>query len=98
MTPNESFDKPFEWDMSGLQLDPVMTDGFRIRDLIAGSPAAKAGLAVDDVITQVNGRGVTKRGLVELKQLLKQEGKVVVITATRDGKPIEVKLKLRRLV
>jgi hypothetical protein len=98
LAPNERFEEPFEWDMSGMRLEPLATTGLRVEDLIANSPAEKAGLAVGDVVTHVNGRPASERNLFELKKLMQQDGAVLEITATRNGKPLELKLKLRRLV
>ena len=36
--------------------------------------------------------------MFEIRKLMKREGAVLEIEATRAGKPIEVKLELRRLV
>ena len=95
---NERFAAPFEWDMSGIRMQPDGDAAVRIESIVDGSPAAKAGLAVDDLVTHVDGRAVSPADLFDLREQLKQAGKVIAITATRDGKPIEVRLKLRRMV
>ncbi len=97
LEPNESFDTPFEWDMSGMRLEAAEI-GLRIGDLVAGSPAADAGLAVDDVVTHVNGEPVSTENLFELRESMKRVGTEMQIKATREGRPVEVKLTLRRLV
>lgn len=98
LLPNEQFGEPFEWNMSGMQLGPGDGAAPRIESIIAGSPAERAGLAVGDVVTHVNGRAVSNEDIIELREQMKQEGEVLMIAARRGGKPIEVKLKLRRLV
>lgn len=98
LVPNEQFGDPFEWNMSGMRLEAGEDASLRIGSIIENSPAAKAGLAVDDVVTHVNGRAVTSKDMFELREQMKQAGEVLEITATRAGKPLEVKLKLRRMV
>ena len=97
LSPNEGFDEPFEWDMSGMRLEPVEA-GLRIGELVAGSPAADAGLAVDDVVTQVNGEPASTQNMFELRNLMKRDGAEMKIKAIREGRPVEVKLTLRRMV
>jgi hypothetical protein len=97
LTPNKAFEAPFEWDMSGLRLEPVDA-GLRIGDVLADSPAADAGLAVNDVVTHVNGKPASTRNMFELREQMKRSGSEIKIKATRDGSPVEVKLTLRRLV
>ena len=95
---NERFNEPFEWNMSGMRLAPAEQTGLRIEALVENSPAAKAGLAIDDVVTHVNGKAVSRDDVRSLRQMMKQEGAEVRIAATRNGQRLEVKLKLRRLV
>ncbi|HET6277868.1 MAG TPA: aspartyl protease family protein [Candidatus Polarisedimenticolia bacterium] len=95
---NERFAEPFEWDMSGIGMQPDGDAALRIASIVDGSPAAKAGLAVDDLVTHVDGRAVSPADLFAIREQMKQAGKEIEITATRDGKPIEVRLKLRRMV
>jgi len=98
LVPNDRFADPFEWDMSGMRMQPGKDAALRIESILEGSPASKAGLAVDDVVTHVNGRKVTAADLFALREQMKQAGKVLEITATRAGKPIVVRLKLERMV
>ena len=98
LIPNRQFGAPFEWDMSGMRLEPGEDNALRIQSLVADSPAEKAGLAVDDVVTHVNGRAVSDKDMVRLRKLMKRDGSVLKVTVTREGKPIKVKLKLRRIV
>jgi S1-C subfamily serine protease len=58
----------------------------------------KAGLAIDDVVTHINDEPVSKDDLRRIREMMEHEGAVVRITATRDGRTLEAKLKLRRLV
>jgi len=97
LEPNNAFEAPFEWDMSGMRLEPVEA-GLRIDDLVAGSPAADAGLAVDDVVTHVDGEPASARNMFELRNRMQRDGTEIKIRATREGRSVEVKLTLRRMV
>jgi len=97
LEPNKSFEAPFEWDMSGMRLKPVEA-GLKIETLVAGSPAADAGLAVDDVVTHVNGEPASTQNMFKLRDMMKQDGTEMRIKATREGRSVEVKLTLRRMV
>jgi hypothetical protein len=95
---NERYDDPFEWDMSGMRLTSEGQEGLRIEELVEDSPAAKAGLAIDDVVTHVNDQVVSKDDLPSLRTMLKKDGAVVRISATRNGQTLKVEFELRRLV
>ena len=58
------------------------------------SPADKAGLQEDDIITAVNGEKIS--GTADLVTILAQgeEGDKLTLTVSRDGETIEVKVKL----
>jgi PDZ domain-containing protein len=98
LAPNKSFDRPFEWDMSGLWLEPDGKDVLRVSAIVANSPAASAGFEVGDVLEKVDGRDVTQTDLPTLTQQFRQEGGVFAITLTRDGRQVEATLRLKRLV
>ena len=97
LEPNKAFEKPFEWDMSGMRLEAAAA-GLRIGELVVGSPAADAGLAVDDVVTHVNGKPASTQNMFELRDLMKRDGIEMKIRALREARPVEVKFTLRRMV
>ena len=71
------------------------TDGVTVADVLAGSPAAQAGVQPGDVIRKFDGREVknfpTLRTLVAQTQLNKQ----VELEILRDGKPLKVKAQIK---
>src|SRR5437660_2692453 len=71
------------------------TDGVTVADVLAGSPAAQAGVQPGDVIRKFDGREVknfpTLRTLVAQTQLNKQ----VEVEILRDGKPVKVKAQIK---
>src|SRR5881296_2310520 len=71
------------------------TDGVTVADVLAGSPAAQAGVQPGDVIRKFDGREVknfpTLRTLVAQTQLNKQ----VELEILRNGKPLKVKAQIK---
>lgn len=71
----------------GLQIQDVETGkGAKVLDVDSDTPAAKAGLQKDDIIIEANGKEIT--GVDDLRSNLKntQEGDVLKLKYTRDGK------------
>ncbi len=69
----------------GVNVDHAESGGARVREVEAGSPAAKAGLRVDDVITKIDNRVVSgQEDLVGAIQT-SQAGTTVILTVVRDG-------------
>src|SRR5437016_77793 len=71
------------------------TDGVTVADVMAGSPAAQAGVQPGDVISKFDGHDVKNfaalRSLVAQTQLNKQ----VELEIVRDGKPLKVKAQIK---
>ena len=71
------------------------TDGVTVADVLAGSPAAQAGVQPGDIIRKFDGHDVksfpTLRTLVAQTQLDKQ----VELEILRDGKPLTVKAQIK---
>ena len=61
-------------------------NGARLRSICPGTPAAKAGLQVDDVITFFAGRKVVSVDALRFAVDAKQPGDIVTVTFLRDGK------------
>jgi hypothetical protein len=98
LLPNRGFDRPFEWDMSGLSLKFDDQGAIRIENVVAGSPAGKAGLLAGDILTRVNGRELSERGLVDLRETMRRPGASFAVDVLRDGKPVAVTFTTVRLV
>mgnify|MGYP000269903417 CR=1 FL=1 len=65
--------------------------GAYVAEVVAGSPAEKAGIKVDDIITELNGQKVSdnKDGLAGVITTLKASD-TVIVKLWRDGKVLEV--------
>lgn len=68
--------------------------GAKIMQVLEGGPAAKAGLKVNDVVTQLNGQAVPNRTV--LSDLIKKSriGETVKLKIRREDKDIEIETKL----
>jgi serine protease Do len=80
-------------DLAGALKLPV-TDGAILTDVRQGSPAAKAGLKVDDVITSIDGQAVGSGSELTRTVALKRPGSVSTLTIFREGKKQDVKVTL----
>jgi len=98
LTPNKSFDRPFEWDMSGLWLLPDAQGSLRVDFVVDDSPARQAGVLVGDVVTRMNGREVTAGDLPTLRETLRRPGQRLDLTVLRDGKPVSLSFTTSRMV
>lgn len=87
--------------MSGLALVPIGKGGeklFKVQQVLANTPAAEAGLCAGDVITTIDGTPANAFTLNQLNKLFMQDGREVSLSFRRGRKPIETKIKLRRLI
>jgi hypothetical protein len=92
------FDEPFEYDMTGLFLEPRTLDRRRVLEVLAGSPAAEAGIKPGDVLLAVDGTPVGTLGPDGVAKAFRQEGNVVRLTLERQGTTIEKTITLRPLI
>lgn len=75
---------------------PAQTQGILISQILAGSPAAQAGLKVNDVITKINDQQIDGTHPVSSVLLHTRPGDKVKLTIIRDGKQQTVDLTLGR--
>ncbi|MEK6846620.1 MAG: trypsin-like peptidase domain-containing protein, partial [Nanoarchaeota archaeon] len=71
-----------------------LPQGAFVRDISEGSPAQKAGLKTNDIITKIDGENVTENNNLAViinKKKVRQE---VSLTVLRDGKTIEINATL----
>ena len=84
--------------MSGLSLKSDEKGAIRIENVVAGSPAEKAGLLAGDILTRVNGRELSERALVDLRETMRRPGESFAVDVLCDGKPVAVTFTTVRLV
>jgi serine protease Do len=80
-------------DLAGALKLPV-NDGAILTQVNPGSPAAKAGLKTDDVVTAIDGRNVSSSSELTRTVALKHPGSVSTLTVYREGKKQDVKVTL----
>src|SRR5204862_65908 len=101
LEPNERFNDPYEFDMAGLM---VTADGgelrtFRVYYVVAGSPASGAGVKEGDIITALNGQSAAELSLERIRRLFRQGiGNEHRLVIEREGRSLDVTLRLRRLI
>jgi hypothetical protein len=92
------FDDPFEYDMTGMVLNPQGIDRRRVDSVLTGSPAEEAGVMEGDVLVAVDGQSLASLGMDALRSTFQRDGAEVVVTLERDSNTIEKRFKLRRLI
>ena len=97
LEPNGFFDDVFRVDCSGLSITSTAASAVVVKRVQEGSPAAEAGVLVGDEIASINGRSATGYSLSDIRSMLARDLDTVNLALKRDGKLIELSLRLRRL-
>lgn len=95
------FSQPFEYNMSGLNLRASGTgfNIFEVSEVIPGSPADEAGILPGDILVSVDEKYTFYLNMGELNNLLSDRvGKVLKLGISRNGRHINFKIRLRRLI
>ena len=90
-----------EYDMSGMYLLASGADRHRyvVRELVAGGPAATAGVLVGDVIATVDGRPASGMTLSAVRRALRsRDGRDVRLDVERAGVRSTITVRLTRLI
>jgi hypothetical protein len=101
LEPNSHFKEPYEVDMSGISLTPEDNNGtklFRIRQVVANTPASEAGVQADDLLTAIDGQPAANFTEGRIEHMFMQDGHEFALTIKRSEKVVQVRLKLRRLI
>ena len=72
--------------------------GAKVLDVTEGSPAAKAGIAKNDIITSVDGSSICDVATLQEKAANLKAGDTIALKLTRDGKSKEVSIKIPKKV
>ena len=77
-----------------------LTDGpgAKVLEVAEGSPAAKAGIAKNDIITSVDGSSICDVATLQEKASDLKAGDTITLKLTRDGKSKEVTVKIPKKV
>ncbi len=71
-------------------------DGVRVRLVGRGTPAAQAGLRVDDAITKIAGQQILDEDAIQRQLALTRPGDQLAIGVRRDGRDLELSATLTR--
>jgi len=98
---NGHFGDPFEHNMSGIALRAEGSHrrtSLRIHRIVAGSPAAEAGLREGDRLEAIDGRPAAGFTLDQLYEMFKREGREYVLDVRRGSVTLRTRVRLRRLI
>jgi hypothetical protein len=97
---NAAFPEPFDYDASGLRVQPQGTDltTLEVRRVRPGSPAAEAGILAGDVILAVGGRPVGEITPHGVRRLFRKDGKEYALSILREGTIRKLQLHCRRQI
>jgi Aspartyl protease/PDZ domain len=96
---NANYDKPDVFDRSGMWLNQS-GDTFKVMDVIAGGPAATAGLKVGDRILAIDGRPVSQDSVAAVREQFKSQapGTKLHLSVQSGEQKRDVDLVLKNLV
>jgi hypothetical protein len=98
LEPNRCFVEPIAEDRSGLVLRWVpKQSGMLVHDVAKDSPAAKAGLHREDLVTAIDGCPATAFRLDRVQRLLQQDHKSLSLTIRREGRELSMMLTTHSL-
>lgn len=95
------FSQPFEYNMSGLNFSASGSafNIFEITEVIPGSPGYESGIMQGDLVISVDDKFTFGMTLGELNNLFSERpGKSLKLRLMRDGRPMTLKIRLRRLI
>ncbi len=101
LQPNRRFDRPIEYDMVGLQFDTtaIGAETFIVHEVLSASPAGRAGIAVGDEVTAIDGQPIAEFTPTEVMEIFRSEvGRELRLDLLRGSRPVAVKLRLDRLI
>ena len=78
----------------GIRIEDTSNGGARVTQVVAGTPAAKAGLKVGDVITAFDGRPITSADAITAAVSEAKPGETVTLTIQRKGATQHVSVTL----
>ena len=99
LEPGEKYGRRDRFSRSGVLL-VRFANTVKAGQVLAGSPAAKAGIRVGDRVTAIDGKPVLSYSIDDLEKLFEEgnEGRKVSFRIERGGKEKDVTVKLRDMI
>jgi Aspartyl protease/PDZ domain len=100
LTPNRNYAEPAEYDESGLRIRAA-GPGFHkfvVGRVLAGSPAADAGIEPGDIIESIDNSSADKIALTEIRSMLCRSKARYSIGILRGSRHVRIALRLRPLL
>jgi hypothetical protein len=100
LEPSHGYAEPPAFDASGLRVHriPNAADRFRIYEVLSGTPAAEAGLQVNDLLVALDDIPSERMSPGLVQEALTREGRVSSLLIQRADEVFTIRLKLRRLL
>lgn len=100
LEPNRAYGEPAAFDASGIRVYriPNAPNTLRIYEVLAGTPAAEAGLRPDDLLAALDDTPVERMSPGMVQESLTREGRESSLLIQRGGEVFTIRLKLRRLL
>jgi C-terminal processing protease CtpA/Prc len=76
----------------------VFSKKILVNNVYDNTPGDKAGLKIDDEIMEINGLDIKEYSFMEVKALLRENGKTIELLIKRDGKVTAVAIKLKEII
>jgi hypothetical protein len=97
---NAAFPEPFDYDATGLHVQPQGADltTLEVRRVRPGSPGAEAGILPGDVILAVDGRPIAEITPPGVRRLFRKDGKEYALSIFREGTIRKLQLRCRRQI
>jgi hypothetical protein len=97
---NAAFPEPFDYDASGLHVQPQGADltTLEVRRVRPGSPGAEAGIRAGDVILAVDSRPIGEITPLGVRRLFRKDGKEYALSILREGAIRKLQLRCRRQI
>jgi hypothetical protein len=92
------FGDEMPFDASGTLIYREGENPWRVFKIIAGSPAAEAGLKEGDTVLEFDGRPAAHMSMREMTEGLQADGRECSLRVKRGEEILAIKLKLRRLI
>ena len=91
---------PYEYDASGMFVVSAAHDfhHFEVLSVVAGGPAATAGIEKGDVIVELEGEPASRWTLERVRGAIREVNGTRTLKVRRNGREIDVRLQLRNQV